>query len=673
MNLYVGYPVTGVVPAHCAATPWASAGGRTCRACSRRSAARRHALALRIAAGQLVVLVPLALIGRPELYLFLWLAPWMTVWRVINRLRAIAEHGGMTASRPPPHDAPRAPDVAGPVRARAVPHRMAPRPPRRHGGAVAQPPAAARRASWPPGGSSRPRVPELPGTVAGPAVAPGGLDRHRPRRGGSALEVGRQAEVGELLGAEEVVVPDDPAIGHLDHLDGPGLQRSGPRGSSRSRRCRSRRPAAACRPCTRCPRPGTSPRGRRPRRARGRTAASTGRRRRAAGRPARGCRSARTHRRSDEERLVAGVDGGVELLAWSAARVAGPLEALLTEATLVSSSSATSAACHRSTSHRMSTARWRAGSRCRRAATNARRMDSRAALTAAGSPRTSMTFSSATGCTKACSGRVSTAFASATGVAGLISIGRARRCGLRTMSMHTLLAMRYSQERSDDRPSKRSIARQADHRLLDVLGLGSRAQHAIAEPGELTTMGLEGPVEVVAGEGRRRRVAGGFVRGPDGSVGVGRWSHGASLGRGSPERRRGICGSGRSPVGGCTVHGSWYTVAMADDATAATLVAPGPVGRRRCRGRVPRRPTGAVRVVAPQPTRRRGRPVARRRERGDRPCIVLLVPQQRDGLAGLLVRGAVLVARAPRRGRRGDEPTSRAGTVTRARPTTPPR
>jgi fatty acid desaturase len=28
----------------------------------------------------------------------LWFAPWMTVWRVINRLRAIAEHGGMTHS-----------------------------------------------------------------------------------------------------------------------------------------------------------------------------------------------------------------------------------------------------------------------------------------------------------------------------------------------------------------------------------------------------------------------------------------------------------------------------------------------------------------------------------------------------------------------------------------------
>ena len=27
-----------------------------------------------------------------------WLAPWMTVWRVLNRLRAVAEHGGMHRS-----------------------------------------------------------------------------------------------------------------------------------------------------------------------------------------------------------------------------------------------------------------------------------------------------------------------------------------------------------------------------------------------------------------------------------------------------------------------------------------------------------------------------------------------------------------------------------------------
>ncbi len=47
---------------------------------------------------QLVILGVFSAAGRPELYLFLWLAPWMTVWKVLNRLRAIAEHGGMTRS-----------------------------------------------------------------------------------------------------------------------------------------------------------------------------------------------------------------------------------------------------------------------------------------------------------------------------------------------------------------------------------------------------------------------------------------------------------------------------------------------------------------------------------------------------------------------------------------------
>jgi fatty acid desaturase len=55
-------------------------------------------IALRILATQLALLAVFTLLGRPELYLLLWLAPWMTVWRVINRLRAIAEHGGMIRS-----------------------------------------------------------------------------------------------------------------------------------------------------------------------------------------------------------------------------------------------------------------------------------------------------------------------------------------------------------------------------------------------------------------------------------------------------------------------------------------------------------------------------------------------------------------------------------------------
>lgn len=35
--------------------------------------------------------------GRWWVYLVVWFAPWMTEWRVLNRLRSIAEHGGMEA------------------------------------------------------------------------------------------------------------------------------------------------------------------------------------------------------------------------------------------------------------------------------------------------------------------------------------------------------------------------------------------------------------------------------------------------------------------------------------------------------------------------------------------------------------------------------------------------
>jgi fatty acid desaturase len=54
--------------------------------------------ARRIALVQIGLLVVALAAGRVELYLLLWFAPWMTVWRVINRLRAIAEHGGMERS-----------------------------------------------------------------------------------------------------------------------------------------------------------------------------------------------------------------------------------------------------------------------------------------------------------------------------------------------------------------------------------------------------------------------------------------------------------------------------------------------------------------------------------------------------------------------------------------------
>lgn len=55
-------------------------------------------LALRIVGVQLLIAAAFVASGYWWVYPVLWLAPWMTLWRVLNRLRAIAEHGGMTAS-----------------------------------------------------------------------------------------------------------------------------------------------------------------------------------------------------------------------------------------------------------------------------------------------------------------------------------------------------------------------------------------------------------------------------------------------------------------------------------------------------------------------------------------------------------------------------------------------
>lgn len=59
---------------------------------------RSRPTAARILAVQAAILAAFTAVGHPAWYPLLWLAPWMTVWRVLNRLRAIAEHGGMTAS-----------------------------------------------------------------------------------------------------------------------------------------------------------------------------------------------------------------------------------------------------------------------------------------------------------------------------------------------------------------------------------------------------------------------------------------------------------------------------------------------------------------------------------------------------------------------------------------------
>jgi fatty acid desaturase len=61
-------------------------------------AKERRPIAARIFVVQAVIFATLTAFGHPWLYPVLWVAPWMSVWKVLNRLRAIAEHGGMTRS-----------------------------------------------------------------------------------------------------------------------------------------------------------------------------------------------------------------------------------------------------------------------------------------------------------------------------------------------------------------------------------------------------------------------------------------------------------------------------------------------------------------------------------------------------------------------------------------------
>jgi fatty acid desaturase len=101
LNLYDGYPITR---ASFRRKLWRDARGTSgwknlkgLLSALRSSSARP--VALRILIAQVPLIVAAVLVGRWWLYPLLWLAPWMTVWRVINRLRSIAEHGGMERSK----------------------------------------------------------------------------------------------------------------------------------------------------------------------------------------------------------------------------------------------------------------------------------------------------------------------------------------------------------------------------------------------------------------------------------------------------------------------------------------------------------------------------------------------------------------------------------------------
>ncbi len=153
--------------------------------------------------------------------------------------------------------------------------------------------------------------------------------------------------------------------------------------------------------------------------------------------------------------------------------------ALLTDAVVVSSSEATSSAFQRSTSRRISTARWRGG-RCCSAATNASRTDSRATAISAGSPASGSTRSSTIGSSQVSSPRVRTSDAS-TGSHAVAdrSIGRARRPRVSIVVRQTFVAIRYSHDRTPERPSNPSTDFQARTIVSWTASSASKAEPSI--------------------------------------------------------------------------------------------------------------------------------------------------------------------------------------------------
>lgn len=102
LNLYLGYPITKASMKRklkrdaFGSSGWKSLKGLLLALKSRTA----RPFASKIVIAQVILFAGFWLaFGRWWIYPVFWLAPWMTVWRVLNRLRGIAEHGGMTRSK----------------------------------------------------------------------------------------------------------------------------------------------------------------------------------------------------------------------------------------------------------------------------------------------------------------------------------------------------------------------------------------------------------------------------------------------------------------------------------------------------------------------------------------------------------------------------------------------
>src|SRR5215475_4010819 len=101
--LYRGYPISGaslrrkLIRDATGQTGWKLFKGLLGATRSQNESIRFQARA--IVGVQLVLIAIGIALGHPWVYFILWLAPYLTVWRVTNRLRSIAEHGGMQRSK----------------------------------------------------------------------------------------------------------------------------------------------------------------------------------------------------------------------------------------------------------------------------------------------------------------------------------------------------------------------------------------------------------------------------------------------------------------------------------------------------------------------------------------------------------------------------------------------
>ena len=99
--LYAGYPISResfrrkVIRDLTGQTGWTMLRGQL-RALRSPDVRARRTMQKMIAV-QLVLSTASIAIGAPLAYLLLWVLPWFTIWRLINRLRAVAEHGGLQA------------------------------------------------------------------------------------------------------------------------------------------------------------------------------------------------------------------------------------------------------------------------------------------------------------------------------------------------------------------------------------------------------------------------------------------------------------------------------------------------------------------------------------------------------------------------------------------------